>query len=892
MPYGAGDASLLASTMPSPTIGDLTEANAALRRLMQNDTPIWIRAIPLEKLRQVTFVDASLGNAKGGSAQIGHLACMTDDTLFAGARAPVSVLTYKSHRNPRSAASTLLNEATGMSEGLADSEWIASWFGLAKSLDYDLRKRHLLNREVKIQCLATLHDDSQFDLNTITDAKSLYDNLMQEQYTGAEKRAALEICVIRDSLESLGGRARWIPHDRNPADCLTKLRGNAEAMLKLLRDGSYQLVAEEDEMAARAAYRDATGKQNPRPNVSTTVRSRSGPPSVSPAASAALFVHIIPDDDFALSSACYSSSTCAFCVPPRPTSSSPSEGRLGQPSEEMPPQKANSAAGDLESPREYPPVWTAHLSSAEAKEVAETMEVVLESDVSASDPATSASSRPDPLPARTRALSASAVFGPHPKKACLPSIQLADTSVKAPLEPAASSAVGPGASDARMYLTEVIIPPPALPSVAELLASDDSSVAKVPAASSAAGPVTDEDSDVPSSQPSAKMSHGELLQRSPQKGTGTLGRVVTIKRPEKCSAAAVKKRQEDATARLGQLKEVLHQRQRQAEQREHGEKDPYLRVYKDKELNLDIRVVEERYLNPQTLLFSAAQINNKFNDGRTIEHLIEGYKKPQKPIVPKIRAVIQSNGSFMAMDNRRLAAMKVASRRGYLHRVPIEIIEGPLPNNIVSTTNGGQTVKVKVRDVTLGAPGTCFLGHEVKMDGTSTSSQKGLSIWTESRSKARSPTPELDPFWGKGRKRSPEPAASSAAGPEASSSSRARPVTSTELTASAVDPEVMSRASALEISPTQPMTPGANDAPPDTSFRQLPGKPPSSDALTDTPLSKQPWVIDLLERHPGWALYYSRGEGLYYWSNIRHQEVLWMRSKDDLTAFRHVDVQN
>jgi len=158
-----------------------------------------------------------------------------------------------------------------MSEALADAEWVASWIGLCKDLNYDLRKRHLLNREIKIASLTTCHEHTEFDISTITDAKSLYDNLMQEQYTGAEQRAALEICVIRDSLDALGGNARWIPHDHNPADCLTKLKGNVEPLLKLLRDGSYQLVAEQDEMAQRKHYRETTGKKNPRPNHSIDV---------------------------------------------------------------------------------------------------------------------------------------------------------------------------------------------------------------------------------------------------------------------------------------------------------------------------------------------------------------------------------------------------------------------------------------------------------------------------------------------------------------------------------------------------------------------------------------------------------------------------------------------
>ena len=224
MPQGAGDASLLASKMPTPTVEDLTEANAAMRRLIANDVPIWIRAIPFEDLSLVVFDDASLANTKGGFAQIGHIVCACEKKIHTGQRSPVSVLLYKSHKNPRSASSTLLNEATGKSEALADSEWVATWIGLCKDLEYDMRKRHLLNREIKIVSLTTNHDNDGLDLASITDAKSLFDNLMQQQYTGAEKRAALEICVIRDSLESLGGRVRWVPHDRNPADCLTKLR--------------------------------------------------------------------------------------------------------------------------------------------------------------------------------------------------------------------------------------------------------------------------------------------------------------------------------------------------------------------------------------------------------------------------------------------------------------------------------------------------------------------------------------------------------------------------------------------------------------------------------------------------------------------------------------------
>ena len=66
MPYGAGDTSILASTLPQPKVKDLQEANAALRRLKQNDVPSRICPILLERLRLLLFADSSLGNAKGG----------------------------------------------------------------------------------------------------------------------------------------------------------------------------------------------------------------------------------------------------------------------------------------------------------------------------------------------------------------------------------------------------------------------------------------------------------------------------------------------------------------------------------------------------------------------------------------------------------------------------------------------------------------------------------------------------------------------------------------------------------------------------------------------------------------------------------------------------------
>ena len=97
--------------------------------------------------------------------------CATDKVIFEGEEAEVSILTYKSHRNPRAGSSTLLVESQALSESLADAEWVACWIGLAKSLDYDLRKRHSLNREIKITSIMSTPES---DLESkLTDEKKL-----------------------------------------------------------------------------------------------------------------------------------------------------------------------------------------------------------------------------------------------------------------------------------------------------------------------------------------------------------------------------------------------------------------------------------------------------------------------------------------------------------------------------------------------------------------------------------------------------------------------------------------------------------------------------------------------------------------------------------------------
>ena len=125
--------------------------------------------------------------------------------------------------------------------------------------------RNINNRDIQLQNIMTTAKSELPQLLAVSDSKSLFDNMVREQFTAAEKRAALEIAVIRDSLRSLGGSARWVPHELNCSDCLTKKKGNSQSLLQLLHSGRYRLIIEEQELQRRKEERALTGKRNARP---------------------------------------------------------------------------------------------------------------------------------------------------------------------------------------------------------------------------------------------------------------------------------------------------------------------------------------------------------------------------------------------------------------------------------------------------------------------------------------------------------------------------------------------------------------------------------------------------------------------------------------------------
>ena len=86
------------------------------------------------------------------------MVCGVDKEIHLGKEADISILVYRSHKNQRAASSSMLNESCALSETLANAECVASWIGLAKDLKYDLRRRNVLNRDIKITSILSEED--------------------------------------------------------------------------------------------------------------------------------------------------------------------------------------------------------------------------------------------------------------------------------------------------------------------------------------------------------------------------------------------------------------------------------------------------------------------------------------------------------------------------------------------------------------------------------------------------------------------------------------------------------------------------------------------------------------------------------------------------------------
>ena len=175
-------------------------------------------------------------------------------------------MAWRSGKLRRQVASTLAGETLALSSALGEAEWL-------QILLLDVTRGNVVNERwrdnlgpfvalLKEQC-EVLGPPRPSDNVSIVDAKGIYDTLSKlTSGSKSDRRAAIDLAVIRGTMDRIGSAIRWIPHPFMPVDCLTKsdmAKTNA-AQLHLLKSGMLRLTAESQSLQSRKEDPDARNR--------------------------------------------------------------------------------------------------------------------------------------------------------------------------------------------------------------------------------------------------------------------------------------------------------------------------------------------------------------------------------------------------------------------------------------------------------------------------------------------------------------------------------------------------------------------------------------------------------------------------------------------------------
>lgn len=205
-----------------------------------------VHAIPEDQVRLILIADSAFDTSGKEKSQHGWLLGLTNPMMNPGKLAPVSLMQWRSKRLRRKASSSLLREAISMSAATGALERLDAFFqSISLSEISPRRKLQSEDQYLEASGKATViaNDSSTYrDPHglCVMDAKSLFDALNSEQSQGDDDRSALETAIISESLSACRGRLRWVPHNMNPANSMTKsVGGHHEPLLKLLQTGKF-----------------------------------------------------------------------------------------------------------------------------------------------------------------------------------------------------------------------------------------------------------------------------------------------------------------------------------------------------------------------------------------------------------------------------------------------------------------------------------------------------------------------------------------------------------------------------------------------------------------------------------------------------------------------------
>ena len=247
-PDCAAAASIIAGTLNRMKVQDILDLNKAVREAKKSSTmSLRIQPIAPDQIIWGVVTDASYANASGGASQGAFGVICAEESVLTRGSGAVNLLHWRSGKMYRVVNSTLAAESQNLSKGLSELAWSVTVYKDLITEGFDLKEWQRALKDQRVMTLAK--DDMDETLKQspcVVDAKSLFDHLVKETVGCTDdKRTAIEMQVIRQSMQETNAVIRWVPHPKMFMDCLTKRCGNRGPLTELLDSGRYSLVDHE-----------------------------------------------------------------------------------------------------------------------------------------------------------------------------------------------------------------------------------------------------------------------------------------------------------------------------------------------------------------------------------------------------------------------------------------------------------------------------------------------------------------------------------------------------------------------------------------------------------------------------------------------------------------------
>ena len=247
LPQASASTSLLQASMASPSVKDVNDANKFLRYLKEATKGFKLsvnRHGNLEDVRFGVYTDAAWAVRPDYTSQGGYMIFVAGhEEIEAGYAMKLSILDWCSKKLQRICRSSLSAEAQAATHAIDALEWTKVFWAA------------MLWPGVPIEEEDTMKKIGSSPV--LVDAKALYDAVLSlaPGLKLSEKRTAIEVAIMRDRLQAMDGKMKWLNSSQQLADGLTKVQAR-DQMNYLLARGVHRLTFDPNYTAAKKVKKE------------------------------------------------------------------------------------------------------------------------------------------------------------------------------------------------------------------------------------------------------------------------------------------------------------------------------------------------------------------------------------------------------------------------------------------------------------------------------------------------------------------------------------------------------------------------------------------------------------------------------------------------------------